>query len=286
MFEGFTRSFVDTGEASICVRHGGTGPPLLLLHGHPQTHVMWEHLAPRFASEFHVVAMDLRGYGDSSKPQTTPDHEPYSKRAMARDAVAVMRALGYERFDVAGHDRGGRVAYRLALDRPDSVGKIAVLDIIPTWEHLRRADMRFALGYWHWFFLAQPYDFPERIIGADPDGFFLNRPRRRSVFSQEALSEYLRCYRDPRTVHAMCEDYRAAASYDFALDAADYGKKKIEAPLLALWAGDGQVGNWYDVLGIWRDWAADVRGEPIPAGHFMAEEAPDPTYAALRAFFR
>jgi len=285
MFDGFTLSFVDTGEATIRVRHGGSGPPLLLLHGHPQTHVMWHLVEPRLAREFSVVAMDLRGYGDSSKPPTTDDHEPYSKRAMARDAIAVMRHLGHERFDVAGHDRGGRVAYRLALDHPERVRKLATLDILPTGEHFRRADMKFGLGYWHWFFLAQPYPFPEKLIGADPDAFFSGRPNRANVHAPEALDDYLRCYRNPETIHAACEDYRAAATYDFALDEADRGKKKIAAPLLALWAGQGQVGKWYDVLAVWRDWCDDVRGHAIDAGHFMAEEAPDETYAALRDFF-
>jgi haloacetate dehalogenase len=285
MFDGFTRSFVDTGEATICVRSGGTGPPLLLLHGYPQTHVMWHLVAPRLARDFSVVAMDLRGYGDSSKPPTTPDHEPYSKRAMARDAVAVMRHFGFERFAVAGHDRGGRVAYRLALDHPQHVTKIATLDIIPTGEHFRRADMKFGMGYWHWFFLAQPYPLPEKLLGADPGWFLQGRPNRPSVHTPEALDEYLRCFRDPDTIHASCEDYRAGATYDFALDEADRGTKKIAVPLLALWAGRGEVGKWYDVLAVWRDWGDDVRGQAIDAGHFMAEEAADATYDALREFF-
>jgi haloacetate dehalogenase len=286
MFEGFDLSFVETGEATIRVRRGGSGPPLLLLHGHPQTHVMWHYVAPRLASEFTVVAMDLRGYGDSSKPETTPDHEPYSKRAMARDAVAVMQHFGFDRFDIAGHDRGGRVAYRLALDHPQRVRRIATLDIIPTGEHFRRADMKFGLGYWHWFFLAQPYPLPEMMIGANPDGFFTGRPNRDNVHTPEALEDYLRCYRNPATIHAACEDYRAGATYDFALDEADRGQKKIAAPMLALWAARGAVGTWYDVLAVWRDWADDVRGGPIDSGHFMAEEAPQETYAALREFFR
>jgi len=285
VFEGFTLERIDAGEATLRVRHGGHGPPLLLLHGYPQTHVMWHEIAPRLAREFSVVAMDLRGYGESSKPPTTPDHEPYSKRAMARDAVAVMRQLGHERFDVAGHDRGGRVAYRLALDHPARVRRIATLDIIPTGEHFRRTDMTFALGYWHWFFLAQPDPLPEKLIGADPDWFFKGRPLRQPVFTPEAEADYLRCFRDPATIHAACEDYRAAATYDFALDEADRGKRKIAAPLLALWAGRGPVGRWYDVPAVWRDWAVDVRGRPIDAGHYMAEEAPDATYAALRDFF-
>ena len=196
-----------------------------------------------------------------------------------------MRHFGFDRFDVAGHDRGGRVAYRLALDHPARVGKLATLDILPTGEHFRRADMKFGLGYWHWFFLAQPYPLPEKMIGADPDWFFTGRPNRANVHAPEALDDYLRCYRNPATIHAACEDYRAGATYDFALDEADRGKKKIAAPMLALWAGRGEVGKWYDVLNVWRDWADDVRGGPIDSGHFMAEEAPDATYDALRSFF-
>jgi haloacetate dehalogenase len=285
LFEGFTLAHLDVGEATLRVRHGGSGPPLLLLHGHPQTHVMWHRVAPRLASAFTVVAPDLRGYGESSKPPTTEDHEPYSKRAMARDAVALMQHFGFERFDVAGHDRGGRVAYRLALDHPERVRKVATLDIIPTGEHFRRTDMKFALGYWHWFFLAQPYPFPENVIGANPEAFFSGRPNRANIHDPEALDDYLRCYRNPQTIHAACEDYRAAATYDFALDEADRGNKKIAAPLLALWAARGALPAWYDVLAVWRDWADDVRGHAIESGHFIPEEAPDETYAALREFF-
>ncbi|HEY4441556.1 MAG TPA: alpha/beta hydrolase [Candidatus Elarobacter sp.] len=285
MFDGFTLTRIDTGEAQIRVRHGGSGPPLLLLHGYPQTHVMWHLIAPRLAREFSVVAMDLRGYGESKGPPTTEDHEPYSKRAMARDCVAVMRALGHERFMVAGHDRGARVTYRLALDHPERIAKVAVMDIIPTGEHFRRADMKFGLGYWHWFFLAQPYPLPETLIGADPLFFYKNRPNRRSVFTEEAQAEYMKYASTPEMIHASCEDYRAGASYDYQLDEAERGKKKIQAPLLALWGGRGEVGKWYDVLGVWRDWADDVRGGPIDSGHFLAEENPDETYAALREFF-
>src|SRR5215207_8402027 len=177
MFPSFSRTLLPTPEATICVRHGGSGPPLLLLHGHPQTHVMWHLTAPALARDYTVVCADLRGYGDSSKPPATADHETYSKRAMARDMVAVMAALGHERFAVVGHDRGGRVAYRMALDHPARVRGLAVLDIVPTGEHFRRAGMDFALGYWHWFFLAQPFDLPERVIGANPDGFYFHRGR-------------------------------------------------------------------------------------------------------------
>ena len=283
MFEGFRLSTIDTGEAAIRVRQGGSGPPLLLLHGNPQTHAMWHKVAPRLAQRFTVVATDLRGYGDSSKPADAPDHAPHSKRAMARDQIAVMRRLGFERFFVAGHDRGGRCAYRMALDHPDAVAKLAVLDIIPTGEHFRRTDMRFALAYWHWFFLAQPYPLPEQLIGADPDGYCLRG--RRQLFAPEALAEYLRCFRDPETRHAICEDYRAGATVDFALDAADYGKRRIACPTLVLWGARGPVGSWYDVPAIWRDWADDVRGRALDCGHFLPEEAPEATYAELAEFF-
>lgn len=234
LFAGFASTLIETDEAMIRVRYGGNGPPLLLLHGHPQTHVMWHAVAPRLAEQFFVVVSDLRGYGESSNPPTTEDHEPYSKRAMARDQVAVMRQLGHERFAVAGHDRGGRVAYRLALDHAAHVSKLAVLDIVPTGEAFRRADMEFGLGYWHWFFLAQPAPFPERLIGLNPNGFYFRGDR--SIFHPEALAAYLCAVHDPATIHAMCEDYRAGASFDYALDEADRGRRRIGCPTLVLWA--------------------------------------------------
>lgn len=275
---------IDTGEAVIRVRHGGSGPPLLLLHGNPQTHFMWHEVAPLLAREFTVVAADLRGYGDSSKPPTDPEHEPYSKRAMARDQVSVMRRLGFERFGVCGHDRGGRVAYRMALDHPELVSKLAVLDIVPTGETFRRADMAFGMGYWHWFFLAQPYDLPERLIGADPDYFF--RTRMPDSFAPEALDDYLRCFRDPATIHAICEDYRAGATLDFDLDEADrITGRRIACPVLALWGRRNRLEEWYDVLSVWRDWADDVRGGGLDCGHYLAEEAPRETCERLREFF-
>jgi haloacetate dehalogenase len=288
MFEGFELSMIDTGEAVIRVRHGGSGPPLLLLHGHPQTHMCWHKIAPRLAQHFTVVAADLRGYGDSSKPATTADHEPYSKRAMGRDQVAVMQSLGFETFFVAGHDRGGRCAYRMALDYPEKVRKLAVLDILPTGEHFRRANMHFALSWWHWFFLAQSYDMPERLIGADPDYFYWQRhgDQPPAYHSAEAFADYRRCWQNPQTIHAFCEDYRAGATYDFALDEADFGKRRIECPLLVLWALKDDLGSLYgDVVGIWRDWADDVRGKGIDSGHYLAEEAPDETYQELYRFF-
>ena len=282
MFEGFEDRTIDTGETTIHLRHGGSGPPLLLLHDHPRIHAMWHAIAPRLAEDFTVVAPDLQGYGRSSKPATTPDHEPYSKRAMARDCVELMRQLGFERFAVAGHDRGARCAYRLALDDPDRVSKLAVMDIIPTGEHLRRTDTRFALGYWHWFFLAQPAPLPENLIGANTDGYYVRSNRDR--FAPEALADYLRAVHDPETIHPMCEDYRAGVTLDFDLDEADRGKRAIECPVLVLWSRQSELERWYDILAVWREWADDVRGKGIDCGHHLAEEKPDEVYEELRAF--
>jgi haloacetate dehalogenase len=282
MFEGFELTTIDTGEATIRLRHGGSGPPLLLLHGNPQTHVMWHRIAPRLAEEFTVVAADIRGYGDSSKPPHTDDHAPYSKRAMARDQVEVMRQLGFDKFFLAGHDRGARVSYRMALDFPEKVLKLATLDIIPTFEAYRRSNKEHAFRSWHWYFLCQPADFPERAINAAPHVFFERRPT--NIFSPEARAEYWRCYQNPDTIRAICEDYRAGITIDYANDEADFGRKKITCPMLALWGTRGsQPGE--DFLGIWRDWAENVRGRGIDSGHFLPEEAPDETYAELRAFF-
>jgi len=281
MFEGFELENIHTGEATLRVRHGGSGPPLLVLHGHPQTHVMWHKIAPRLAEDFTVICPDLRGYGGSSKPPTTPDHEPYSKRAMARDMVALMRGFGFEEFSLVGHDRGGRVAYRLALDHPQHVQRLAVLDIVPTAEMWRKADKEFGLTDWHWFFLAQPYPFPERIIRQSPENFYFPN---RGKFDPEALEDYLRAVRNPATVHAMCEDYRAGATFDHALDEADRGHRYICCLLLVLWAGKDELGRWFDVPEVWRGWADDVQGQAVDSGHFLAEEAPDETYGALQAF--
>jgi haloacetate dehalogenase len=283
MFEGFELTTIDTGEARIRVRHGGSGPPLLLLHGNPQTHVMWHKIAPRLAREFTVVAADLRGYGDSSKPPNSEDHAAYSKRAMARDQVEVMRQLGFEEFYLAGHDRGARCAYRLALDHPQRVRKLAVLDILPTYETFRRANMEFGLRTWHWFFLAQPADFPERAITRAPEVFFERRPT--SYWTDEARADYWRCYQNPETIRAICEDYRAGASFDFNLDKADVGTRKISCPVLVLWGEQSWFTMGWDFLAIWREWADDVRGRGLKSGHFLAEEVPDETYAELRAFF-
>lgn len=274
--------------AEINLRIAGSGPPLLLLHGYPQTHIMWHKLAPRLAERFTVVAADLRGYGDSGKPASDPQHRVYSKRATAADMVAVMQQLGFPRFRLAGHDRGGRVSHRLVLDHPQAVEQVAVLDIIPTLTLFETFNQAVATAYYHWFFLAQPVGHPERMIGADPDYYLESKLRAWSagddVYPPEAMAEYQRCFRDPATIHATCEDYRAGASIDLADDRAD-ADRRIECPLLVLWGGKGIMHRHYDVLATWRDKALDVRGAAMPCGHFLPEEAPEETYQALSAFF-
>jgi haloacetate dehalogenase len=281
----------DGATVSIHTRVAGSGPPLLLLHGYPQTHAMWDGVAPRLAERYTVVLTDLRGYGRSGKPADDAWHRRYSKRAMAADQVAVMSRLGYERFTVIGHDRGARCAYRMALDEPERVERLAVLDIVPTYEVFARIDMAVALGYWHWFFLSQPADLPERLISADPEYFFF-APRGDTVspstlpFSAEALADYRAAVADPRTIHAMCSDYRAGASVDYECDAAEVGARRIAAPLLALWGAKAGVAQWYDVAAIWRDWAEDVTAATVDAGHFLPEETPEDTCAVLLDFLR
>jgi haloacetate dehalogenase len=281
MLEGFEARDIDTGEATIHTRVAGDGPPLLLLHGYPQTGAMWHAVAPALAEDRTVVVPDLRGYGASSKPETTEDHEPYSKRAMARDMVAVMAELGFETFDLAGHDRGARVSYRLALDHPGSVTRVAVLDVIPTSEMYARTTRAQALAMWHWFFLPQPYDLPERLLAGDPEGFYFRG--REDAFHPEALAEYQAALRDPAVIHTICEDYRAGATFDRELDEADKGNRRITCPLLALWGTTGSVAR-LDVLSVWREWAVDVRGSAIDSGHHIPEDAPEATVAALREF--
>lgn len=288
MFEGFTEFDLEVAETTIHGRRGGSGPPLLLLHGIPETHVMWHRLAPRLAEDFTVVATDLRGYGDSGKPASTADHAPYTKRALARDQVEVMAALGFDAFAICGHDRGARCAYRLALDAPRAVTRLAVLDIVPTGDAFGHADKDFALGFWLWSFLAAPRGVPERLLGCDPEALldyaldaWAEEP---GAFPEEVRAEYARALRDPATVHAICEEYRAAATLDCEHDEADRGRRKISCPVLALWAHDGPVANWYDPLEVWRAWADDVQGGPIRSGHFLPEEAPEETYQRLYAF--
>jgi haloacetate dehalogenase len=291
VFEGFEqrRVTVGTAEAPVAInlRLGGAGPALLLLHGYPQTHVMWHRIAPRLAERFTVVCADLRGYGDSDKPESGADHAAYCKRAMAQDQAEVMTALGFERFCVVGHDRGARVTHRLLLDHGARVDKAAVLDIAPTLDMYQRTDRDFAEAYYHWFFLIQPFDLPERMIGADPDYYLEKKIGKWSktggCFDPEALAEYKRCFRDPATIHASCEDYRAAAGIDLEHDRADRDRK-VAVPLLVLWGAKGVIERSYDVLGLWSERAEKVSGRALSCGHFLAEEAPEETLEALLAF--
>jgi haloacetate dehalogenase len=295
MFSGFSTALVDVGETAIFIRRKGSGAPLLLLHGFPQTHVMWHRVAPSLAEELTVVCADLRGYGESGKPPSRADHAPYAKDAMARDMVRMMEALGFRRFSVAGHDRGARVAYRLALDHADRLDRLAVLDIIPTGEAFRRADARLALAYWPWSLLAQPEPFPERLILADPEAVVDDALGQwgsdRAAFPPPVRNAYIDALRDPATVHAICEEYRAAATLDPARDAEDRAVgRRIACPVLALWGAGGPLDTWYADAGgpldIWRDWAANVTGRPIAGGHFFPEHNAGETIAELRAFFR
>lgn len=289
MFPGFTSARVATAEAAIHLQYGGKGAPVLLLHGYPQTHAMWHKIAPVLAERFTVVCPDLRGYGDSDKPASANDHLGYSKRAMAADQVEVMRKLGFSKFQVVGHDRGARVAHRMCLDYPDSVQRAALLDIIPTATVFARVDKLLATYYYHWFFLSQPFDLPERLIGGAPD-YFLDRllqsySRGNEVFASEAVAEYKRCFRDPATIHATCEDYRAGATIDLMHDEAD-SAKKIACPLLVLWGAHSVVGRLYQPLAIWREKATDVQGAALNCGHFLPEEASTETLEALSTFLR
>jgi len=284
MFEGFTLERIDVGDAVLRVRHGGSGPPVLLLHGHPRTHATWHQVAARLAGQFTVVCPDLRGYGESSKPPTTPDHAPYSKRAMAGDCLALMRGLGYPEFCVAGHDRGMYVAQRLALDHPDAVRRAALLEGVPIGEALARCDARFAARWYHWFFFAQAQRPAEILISADPDAWYTDSPEH---MGPEAWADFHRAIHDPATVHAMMEDYRAGLGLDRAHDDADRAAgRRIGCPVLFLWAARDDLEDLYgDPLAIWRDWADDVRGQRIDCGHHIAEEAPDELAALLAGFF-
>lgn len=275
-------------DRRIAYRVAGDGPPLLLLHGFPQTNMMWHRIAPALAERYTVVAADLRGYGDSWHPPTDERHSPYSKRAMAEDMVLLMRSLGHDSFMVAGHDRGGRVAHRMARDHSDAVSRLAVLDIAPTAAMYGQTDMRFATAYYHWFFLIQPAPLPEQMISADPEFFLRSKcgqwGRTSGAVTDEAFADYLRCFRRPETVHSMCEDYRAAATIDLEHDTED-ADRKLAMPVLALWGEAGFVGNHYDVIAEWQNVAETVSGNGVPGGHYCAEEAPDETLAALAGFF-
>ena len=290
MFEGFTEFDLATDEGSIHGLRAGDGPPVLLLHGFPETHLMWHRVAPHLAEHFTVVATDLRGFGASTSPPGAPDHSPNSMRSIAREQVEVMTKLGLDRFAVVGHDRGARCAYRMAIDHPEVVTKLAVLDIVPTGESFARADKQFALGYWVWSFLAAPAPIPEQLIAAAPD-LIVNHMLDSwsddpAAFSPELRRAYVEPFRDPATVAAICEEYRAAATIDAAHDDEDRPRRPITCPVLVLWSATGATAAWYDPLSIWRAWAEDVSGAPLDCGHFLPEEAPDDTTRHLKDFLR
>ena len=292
MFEGFETRTIAGDGADIFVRIAGSGPPLLLLHGYPQTGAMWAGIAPRLAERFTIVIPDLRGYGRSSAPASTPDNLAYSKRAMGRDFAAVMAALGHDRFHVAGHDRGARVAYRMALDMPERVEKLAVLDIVPVAEVWERMDAASAMKVYHWLFLAQPAPFPETLIGADPVLFLdhtiasWTKTKTLDAFDPVALDEYRRAFARPATIAASCDDYRAGATIDWQLDRKERSAgRRIAAPALVLWGSGGIPGEGPEPLSVWAPWCDRLEGHAIDAGHFIVEEAPEPTLRSLEAFF-
>jgi haloacetate dehalogenase len=286
---GFGYRHVDVDGIAINCAVAGSGPPLLLLHGYPQNHLMWRRVAPALARDHTVVAADLRGYGDSAKPAPDAEGRVYSKRLMARDQVGLMRELGFARFALVGHDRGARVAHRLALDHPAAVERLAVLDIVPTRHVFRNVSREMGLAYYHWFFLAAPNGIPEQMIGADP-AFWLNSligPLLGAGASIEpdVLADYIRCFSDPGTIAGSCADYRAAASTDLADDDESFAAgQRIGCPVLVLWGTQGFVGRGYQPLAVWQEYAADARGTALPAGHFLPEEAPDLVLEALAGF--
>jgi len=290
-FQGFERMMIDTGDVSINTLVGGEGKEvLLLLHGHPENYLIWRDIAPHLAKRYTVVVTDLRGYGDSSKPKGLPDHSNYSKRVMALDQVKVMEHLGFSEYHIVGHDRGARVCHRLMLDHPEKVLTCTMMDILPTYDMYERTNSEFATKYWHWFFYIQPFDFPERFLGADPDYFIRNNllkkasPEALKNFPEDVLQDYIRCYSDPATVHGISEDYRAAASIDLEHDIVDRSTK-IKTPLLVLWGANGVVGKLWDILQGWKDLAEDVSGFGLPdCGHFVPEEKPQIVLEALGAF--
>jgi haloacetate dehalogenase len=288
LFPGFTNRKIRTSEATINVTFAGKGSAVMLLHGYPETHAMWHKVAPQLAREYTVVCPDLRGYGDSSKPKGLPDHSNYSKRAMAQDMVEVMRALGHESFHVVGHDRGGRVGHRMARDHGKRVKTLTVLDISPTLKMYQGTNMSFAKAYYHWFFLIQEAPIPERMLeGQGPFYLFKRLGRGKTglkYFARQAMDEYVRAFKDPRTIHATCEDYRAAATIDLVHDQRD--KTKLRMPVLALWGRQGVIEALFDCLADWREVATDVRGRALPCGHFIPEERPQALLAELKRFLR
>jgi haloacetate dehalogenase len=295
VLDDFTASEIATEETTIFVRAGGSGPPILLLHGFPETHAMWRGVAPLLARSFTVVCADLRGYGQSGCPPSTRDHAPYAKRAMARDMVQVMERLGHRRFSIAGHDRGGRVAYRLALDHPERVDRLAVLDIVPTTAAWDRADARLALGFWPWSLLAQPEPLPERILTAAAEAIVDDALDRwgspTTAFPAAVRSAYVAALHDPAHAHAICEEYRAAASLDREHDRTDLNAgRRLRCPVLVLWSAHDALDTWYvedgGPIALWRAWADDVQGRALAGGHFFPEALPEQTAAALAAFFR
>ena len=286
LFPGFKSKRIRTSGATINLVTGGNGPSVLLLHGYPETHAMWHKVAPALARDYTVVCADLRGYGDSSKPKGLPDHSNYSKRAMAKDMAEVMTRLGHRKFHVVGHDRGARVAHRLARDHGSRVRSLAVLDISPTLRVFESTDMALARAFYHWFFLIQPAPYPERMIGGMAGEYLLGRVGRGASglkhFSRAARREYLRCF-DARGIHASCEDYRAAATIDLIHDRKNLGSR-IAMPVLALWARHSPVGTMFDCLADWREVARDVRGRSLDCGHFLPEEKPEDVLRELRRF--
>ncbi|MDQ0468949.1 alpha/beta fold hydrolase [Labrys wisconsinensis] len=288
LMEGFSRRTIRTSGAEINVAVGGEGPPLLLLHGNPLTHVSWHRIAPTLARSFTVVAPDLRGYGDSSKPDGGPDHAAYTFRAMGEDAFDVMDSLGFDSFALAGHDRGARVGFRMALDRPERVSRFCALDIIPTHHLLTNVTLGWGLESYHWFFMAQKAPFPERLICADLDYYIQYKLNKKGVgleiFTPEALAEYARCT-TPAQIHAVCEDYRATVTLDLAMDSTDFGKRRIGCPVLVLWGSNSHVGRHLKPIEAWSPWAEDLRGWAIPTGHYPAEHRPDLVYESFWTFF-
>lgn len=286
-FPGFEPVRIDTGEVVIRGVRSGNGPPLLLLHGWPQSLLIWRLLAPRLAERFTVIATDLRGYGDSGKAADGSNHEGHSKRTMARDQVAVMRALGYARFSLVGHDRGARVAHRMALDHPQSLSRVVLLDIVPTRTLYESMSKALGLAYFHWLLLPQPAPLPETLLGNSMEVFLRSvfRGLVPSTISERVFAEYLRCASDPATLHAMCEDYRAGATIDLEHDAAD-AERRIECPLLVLWGMQGAMHRLFDVLDTWKSRARDVAGKALPGGHWMPEQCPDELFAELTAFLQ
>jgi haloacetate dehalogenase len=288
LMRGFRRERIRTSGAEINVAIAGSGPPLLLLHGNPLTHVSWHKIAPSLAKTFTVVAPDLRGYGDSSKPDGGPDHAAYTFRAMGEDAFEVMSQLGFERFGLAGHDRGARVAFRMCLDRPERVERFAALDIIPTHHLLTNVTLGWGLESYHWFFMAQKAPFPEKLICADLAYYIHYKLNKKGVgldiFTPEAFAEYARCT-TPEQIHAVCEDYRATVTLDLAMDTADFGKRRIGCPVFVLWGSNSHVGRHLKPIEAWTPWAPDLRGWAIPTGHYPAEHRPDLVYPAFYEFF-